>query len=166
MQTYSTQIPGFTIRETTATDIPLIYDFISALAEYEKLSHEVSATAADLNRWIFEEKLAECAIGEYDGKPVGFVLFFKNFSTFLGKPGIYLEDLFVDPNYRGKGFGKALLVFLAGLAYDRGYGRFEWSVLDWNEPSIRFYKGIGAKFMEEWRIMRLSGSDLRSLAGR
>lgn len=156
---------NFQIREGKPGDVELILSFIRELAEYERLSHEVTATAADLEKYLFSpERKAEVIIGFYEGKPVGFALFFHNFSTFLGKPGIYLEDLFVKEEYRGRGFGKALLVYLANLALERDCGRLEWAVLDWNEPSINFYKSIGARIMNEWLINRITGESLLNLA--
>lgn len=153
------------IRAATDADTALILLLIRALADYEKLSHEVVATEAGLREALFGPKpAAEVRIAEWQGKPVGFALFFHNFSTFLGKRGIYLEDLFVLPDFRGKGIGKALLVHLAGLATARGCGRFEWSVLDWNKPSIDFYKGLGAREMSDWRIYRTDGANLAKLA--
>ena len=153
------------IREAEIEDVPLIFDFIKKLAAYERLSHELVATEADLERYLFEEeKVAEVLLG-YAGKvPVGFALFFHNFSTFLGKPGIYLEDLFVLEDYRGKGYGKKLLASLAALALERNCGRLEWAVLDWNEPSIEFYKSLGARMMDEWIINRMTGDSLVKLA--
>ncbi len=162
-QTDSTRV--FTIRNAELKDVPLVMDFINGLAEYEKLSHEVVATEADLERHLFgDERVAEVLLG-FEGKvPVGFALFFHNFSTFLGKPGIYLEDLFVLEEYRGKSYGKKLLAKLAALALERNCGRLEWAVLDWNEPSIKFYKTLGASTLDEWLINRLSGKDLAKLA--
>ena len=158
------QLEDFNIRCTSEEDIPTILGFIKALAEYERLSHEVVTTEEVLRQYLFEKKFAETVIAEYKGKPVGFALYFHNFSTFVGKAGVYLEDLFVKPEYRGNGFGKALLVHLAKLAKERDCGRFEWSVLDWNDPSIKFYESIGASMMKEWRIMRVSGEALTTLA--
>jgi GNAT superfamily N-acetyltransferase len=157
----------FTIRKAIKEDVLLILDFIKKLAEYERLSHEVVATPADLDRYLFgDEKVAEVVIG-YEGElPVGFALFFHNFSTFLGKPGIYLEDLFVIEEHRGKGYGTKLLAHLAAIAIERNCGRLEWAVLDWNEPSIEFYKSLGAKMMDEWIVNRMSGENLVHLAGR
>ena len=155
----------FEIRSASKEDTPLILTFIKELAEYEKLSHEVVATEKDLEKYLFSnDKVAEVVIGYYRDTPVGFALFFHNFSTFVGKPGIYLEDLYVRKEYRGKGFGKKLLTYLANLAVERNCGRLEWAVLDWNEPSINFYKSLGARIMNEWLINRVSGDSLQSLA--
>ena len=157
----------FTIRKAEKTDVPVILDFIKKLAEYERLSHEVVATLADLERYLFgDEKVAEVLIGYEEELPVGFALFFHNFSTFLGKPGIYLEDLFVLDEHRGKGYGKKLLASLASLAMERNCGRMEWAVLDWNEPSIEFYKSLGARMMDEWIVNRMTGESLTELAGK
>ncbi|MCB0360680.1 MAG: GNAT family N-acetyltransferase, partial [Bdellovibrionales bacterium] len=135
------------------------------LAEYERLSHEVVSSEADLAEALFGERpYAEVVIGEYKQSPVSFALFFHNYSTFVGKPGLYLEDLYVKPEMRGKGFGKVMLAYLARLARERGCGRFEWSVLDWNEPALQFYRSIGAVPMDEWTVQRLDGSALEQLA--
>ena len=153
------------IRFATPADLPLIAQFIRDLAEYEKLSHEVRFDEATLAAHLFGERpYAEVIIGEIDGVPRGFALFFHNFSTFEGRPGIYLEDLFVRPDARGAGLGKALLARLAHIAVDRGCARLEWAVLDWNAPSIAFYKGLGAKFMDEWTVMRVDDAALADLA--
>lgn len=147
--------------------MPLILQFIRGLAEYERLAHECVADEATLKKTLFgERKVAEVVIGYDHDKPVCFALFFHNFSTFLGRPGIYLEDLFVNPDQRGKGFGKAMLAYLAKLAVERECGRLEWSVLDWNEPAIKFYKSLGAKPMDEWTIFRVTGDALTQLAGQ
>jgi len=160
-----TRIDGFEIRKATRKDVPLVLDFIRKLAVYEKLSHEVVATKEMLDKHLFgEEKVAEVVIGYDHGIPVGFALYFFNFSTFLARPGIYLEDLYVLEEHRGKGFGKALLTCLARLAVEKGCGRLEWAVLDWNEPSIEFYKSLGAKLMNEWITHRVSGDELNALA--
>lgn len=160
-----TSIPGFTIRFVIKPDVDLILNFIKELAEYEKLLHEVEATEALLKEYLFgSEPKAEVLIGEYNGEPVGFALFFHNFSTFLGKPGIYLEDLFVKKEARGKGFGKSMLNFLARLAVERECGRLEWSVLDWNKPAISFYKKLGAEAMDDWTVYRVTGNSLKELA--
>jgi GNAT superfamily N-acetyltransferase len=162
-----TQIPGFVIREASVADVPLILAFIRDLAEYEKLLHEVVATEETLRETLFgDRRVAEVVIGYLDSQPVSFALFFHNFSTFLGRPGIYLEDLFVNPEVRGKGIGKVMLAFLAKLAKDTGCGRLEWWVLDWNEPAIRFYRSIGAIPMDEWTVNRVTGDALDQLASR
>jgi len=147
-------------------DVSLILYFIRELAVYEKMLGEVVATEALLREWIFEKKKAEVIFALEDGTEVGFALFFHNFSTFLGRSGMYLEDLFVRPEYRGRGHGKMLLRTLAGIAMDRGCGRLEWSCLDWNRPSIDFYLSVGAKPMEDWTVYRLTGDTLRHMAGR
>ena len=153
------------IREATEDDVPLILSFIRELAEYEKLAHEVVATEDGLREGLFgERRYAEVLIAEHDGSPAGFALFFHNFSTFLGKPGIYLEDLYVNPVFRGTGIGKKLLVHLARLAKRRGCGRLEWWVLDWNEPAIGFYESLDATAMDDWTVYRLAGKALEDLA--
>lgn len=150
-----------TIRNATPDDAGVILSFIRALADYEKLSDQVTATEDDLRSSLFGERTVAEVLLAYQGEvPVGFALFFHNYSTFLGKTGIYLEDLFVKPEYRKKGYGKALLVHLARLANQRGCGRFEWSVLDWNAPSIEFYRGLGARPLDEWTMFRLDGDAL------
>ncbi len=154
----------FKIREAGKDDVPVILSFIKELAEYEKLSNEVKATEDMLRRNLFEKKYAEVLIGELNSEPVGFALFFHNFSTFLGKPGIYLEDLYVMKKYRGRGFGRKMLSYLAKLTAERDCGRLEWSVLDWNKPAIDFYLSIGAVPMEDWTVYRLTGKELSSLA--
>jgi GNAT superfamily N-acetyltransferase len=154
------------IRPATSADLPLIAELIRALADYEKLAHEVRFDPAVLSEKLFGERpYAEVIIGGIDAVPQGFALFFHNFSTFEGKPGIYLEDLFVRPEARGSGLGKALLAHLAKLAIERDCARLEWAVLDWNEPSIGFYRSLGARAMDEWTTMRLDGADLRALGG-
>jgi GNAT superfamily N-acetyltransferase len=153
------------IRAAQPGDVPLVLDFIRRLAEYEKLAHEVVATEAELRRWLFGERpYAEVVIAEQDGSPAGFALFFHNFSTFLGRPGLYLEDLFVAPEHRGHGIGRALLAHLARLAVERGCGRLEWWVLDWNEDAIRFYRSLGAVPMDDWTVFRVAGEALHTLA--
>ncbi len=153
------------IERATEKDIDLILGFIHELAEYEHLSNEVVVTPALLRDSLLgKNPVAEVVIGYYDNTPVGFAVFFHNFSTFLGRPGIYLEDLYVRPHARGKGVGRALLVYLAELAKERNCGRLEWSVLNWNEPAIRFYKSLGAICMDEWRVYRLAGEALDALA--
>jgi GNAT superfamily N-acetyltransferase len=157
--------PHLVIREAGPADLPLIAGFIRALAEYEKLAHEVRFDEASLARHLFGPRpMAEVIIGEIGGTPQGFALFFHNFSTFEGKPGIYLEDLFVTPEARGGGLGKALLVHLARLALERDCARVEWWVLDWNEPSIGFYRKLGARSMDDWTVMRLDGEALERFA--
>lgn len=164
--TFETKVPGFRMRFAEAADAGLVLEFIQALADYEKLSHEVVATEADLRENLFGGRPnAEALIGYFEDTPVSFALFFHNFSTFLGRSGIYLEDLFVQPEYRGQGFGGAMLAYLAKLARERECGRLEWSVLDWNEPAKGFYKRIGAVPMDEWTVNRLSGEALEKLAG-
>ncbi|MDT3697657.1 MAG: GNAT family N-acetyltransferase [Ignavibacterium sp.] len=150
-------INNINIRFAEKSDTPIIYSLIKKLAEYEKLSDIVITTEEKLKQSIFDnEKFVEVLIAEFDGKAVGYALFFKNYSTFLGKAGIYLEDLFVLPNYRGKGIGKSLLKKIISIAKERDYGRVEWSVLDWNVSAIDFYKKIGAKPLEEWIAFRLT----------
>lgn len=156
----------FAIRFAQEADAGLILDFIKVLAEYEKMADQVVATEALLREWLFEKKQAEVLIGELNGKPVGFALFFHNFSTFLGRAGIYLEDLYVLPEYRGRGFGKGFLKKLAQLALERGCGRLEWWCLDWNQPSIDFYRSLGAQPMDEWTVYRVTGDTLTGLAGQ
>ncbi len=152
-------------RPATPADVPTIVMFIEELAAYEKLSHECRATVPALTAGLFGPRpYAEALMAELNGTSVGFALFFHNFSTFLAKPGIYLEDLYVRESARGRGAGKALLTALAKLAVERGCGRLEWSVLDWNAPSIAFYKLLGAKPMDEWTVYRLTGDELTSLA--
>ena len=153
------------IERATEKDIPLILTFIKELAEYERLSEQCVATEALLHETLFrEKKFAEVVIAYYHDEPAGFELFFHNFSTFLARPGIYLEDLFVFPKFRGKGIGKALLVYLARIAKERNCGRFEWAVLDWNEPSIAFYKKLGAIPLDDWTTFRVTEKALDALA--
>ena len=155
------------IRPATPADLPLIAQLIRDLAEYEKLAQEVRFDDAVLGTKLFGPRpYAEVVIGELDGEPQGFALFFHNFSTFEGRPGIYLEDLFVRPAARGSGLGKALLAHLAALALERDCARLEWSVLDWNEPAIGFYKALGARLMDEWTVMRVDGGALARLGAR
>jgi len=155
------------IRPATPADLPLIAQFIRDLADYEKLAHEVRFDEATLGDRLFGARpYAEVVIGEIDGAPKGFALFFHNFSTFEGKPGIYLEDLFVRPAARGSGLGKALLAHLAKLCVERDCARLEWSVLDWNAPAIGFYRSLDAKLMDEWTVMRVDGDALTTMAGR
>lgn len=157
--------PEIALRAATPADIPQILDFIRGLAEYEKLAHEAVATPALLETHLFGERpAAEVVIAEADGVPAGFALFFHSFSTFLGQPGLYVEDLFVLPGHRGLGIGRRLMVHLAQLAVARGCGRFEWSVLDWNEPAIRLYRSLGAVGLDEWTVQRVTGEALQALA--
>jgi GNAT superfamily N-acetyltransferase len=154
------------IASATKADVPLILSLIKELAEYEKLAHEVVATEDILKETLFGSRpYAEVVIAAYDQQPVGYALFFHSFSTFVGRPGLYLEDVYVRPSMRGKGIGKAMLVYLARLAVERKCGRFEWSVLNWNEPSIGFYRSLGAVPMDEWTVYRLAGESLQRLAG-
>ena len=154
-----------TIRYARESDIPQILQFIRKLANYENMLDDVVATEDLLREWIFEKKKAEVILASENGENVGFALFFHNFSTFLGRAGIYLEDLFVEPEHRGKGVGKALLQRLAQITMERGCGRLEWSCLDWNKPSIDFYLSLGAMPMDQWTVYRLTGDTLRRMAG-
>ncbi len=159
-----TKIEGFRLRFAKEQDTSLILHFIKELANYEKMLDEVVATEQTLRESLFEKKCAEVIIAEYRNEPVGFALFFHNFSTFVGRPGLYLEDLYIKKEMRGKGFGKIILSFLAHLAVERNCGRMEWSCLNWNEPSIQFYKKMGAIPMDEWTVYRLHGQSLEKLA--
>ena len=155
------------IRPAPTNDVPLVLAFIRELAEYEKLAHEVRATEDQVRATLFGEKsVAEVVIASLDGRPVGFAVFFPNYSTFLGRPGLYLEDLFVRPEARGLGVGRELLAYLARLTVERGWGRLEWRVLDWNEPSIAFYKKLGAEPLDDWTVFRVTGEALTLLARR
>ena len=154
------------IRSATEQDVPVILDLIKQLAEYERLSDKVIATEQRIRETLFGERpAAEVLLASLDGEIVGFAVFFTNYSTFLAKPGLYLEDLFVKPHARGKGLGKALLARLAKIAIERECGRVEWSVLNWNEPSIRFYEALGAVALSDWTTYRLTGDSLAKLAG-
>ena len=155
---------GVEFRYAERKDCGLILSFIKALAEYEKMSDEVVATEELLEEWLFDKKSAEVIFACEDGKEVGFALFFHNFSTFLGRAGLYLEDLYILEDYRGKGYGKAMLKKLAQIAVERGCGRLEWSCLDWNRPSIDFYLSLGAEPMDEWTAYRVTGDTLQKLA--
>ena len=156
-----------TFRPGTAEDVPLILSFVRALAEYERLAHEVEATEADLRDTLFGPRpYAEVMFAVLDGKEVGFALFFHNYSTFLGRPGLYLEDLYVRDAFRGRGLGKALLRRLAQRCVDEGLPRLQWWVLNWNRPAIDFYASLGAEPMAEWTVFRLSGDALATLARR
>ena len=154
----------FAIRPAATSDVATIMDLIRQLAVYEKLEHMITGNDAMMREALFgAQPSCQCAIAEEDGKPVGFALYFTTFSTFLCKPGLYLEDLFVIPAARGKGYGKQLLKHLAHIAHTRDCGRFEWRVLDWNEPSIRFYKSLGATIMPEWHLVRMTELELAAL---
>lgn len=153
-----------TFRFAGREDVEVILEFIKALAEYEKMEDEVVATPELLEEWIFDKQKAEVIFAVANGEEVGFALFFHNFSTFLGRSGIHLEDLFVKPEYRGKGYGKALLIKLSQITVERGCGRLEWECLDWNEPSIAFYKSLGAVPMDGWTTYRLTGETLENLS--
>ena len=157
-------MPELTFRFAEERDCALILQFIQGLAEYERMADQVIATETLLQEWVFEKKKAEVLFACEDGHEVGFALFFHNFSTFLGRAGIYLEDLFVLPEHRGKGFGKAILQQLAKIAVERDCGRLEWACLDWNRPSIDFYLSLGAAPMDEWTTYRLTGVTLQKLA--
>jgi GNAT superfamily N-acetyltransferase len=155
------------IRPAAPADVPLILGFIRGLATYEKLLDEVAATEERLHATLFPavgQPAAECVLADADGEPAGFAIFFANYSTFLAKPGLYLEDLFVNPTQRGRGIGRALLLHLARLAHQRGCGRMEWTVLDWNQPAIDFYESLGARRLREWQICRLTGAALQQYA--
>ena len=157
--------PDLTLRLATVDDAGLILEFIQGLAEYEKLAHEVVADEKRLKESLFgNHPAAEVVVADWGAEPAGFALFFHNSSTFLARPGLYLEDLFVKPEHRGRGIGKALLARLAAIAVERGCGRFEWSVLDWNESAIRFYENLGARAMNGWTIFRVTGDALSNLA--
>ncbi len=158
------KIGAISFRYAKRKDVPLILEFIKQLAEYEKMLDEVVADEKLLEEWIFDKKKAEVIFAVVDNKEVGFALFFHNFSTFLGRAGIYLEDLFVQPQYRGKGYGKAILKKLAQIAVERGCGRLEWWCLDWNKPSIDFYLSLGAEPMRDWTVYRLAGDTLQNMA--
>jgi GNAT superfamily N-acetyltransferase len=165
--TIKTKVPDFTLRPAAETDCAEILSFIKGLAAYEKLSHEVAATEEKLRQTLFGPRpAAEVIIGEYRDEPVAFALFFHSYSTFLAQPGIYLEDLFVEPAWRACGFGRALLSYLAQLTLERDCARLEWSVLDWNEPAIGFYHALGAQPMDEWTVRRVTGQTLEDLAAR
>ena len=155
---------NLTFRNAERKDTLLILQFIKELADYEKMLNEVVADEATLETWIFDKQKAEVIFALHDGKEVGFALFFHNFSTFLGRAGIYLEDLYVKPECRGKGYGKALLKKLASIAMERGCGRLEWWCLDWNKPSIDFYLSLGAEAMSDWTVYRIAGDTLTQLA--
>jgi GNAT superfamily N-acetyltransferase len=161
----ATPLPNLTIQPATPADVPILFDLVKALADYERLSHEVTGTPEALQAHLFGPRpYAEAILARIDQNPVGFALYFYNFSTFLMKPGIYLEDLFVLPDHRRQGIGKAFFQYLAQLALEQGCGRFEWSVLDWNESAINFYKQRGAVMLDDWRTCRVTGVALATLA--
>ena len=151
-------------RDAERKDVPLILQFIKEIAAYEKMSDQVIADETTLETWIFDKEKAEVFFVLEEGKEVGFALYFHNFSTFVGRGGIYLEDVYILPEYRGKGYGKAILKKLAAIAVERGCGRMEWVCLDWNQPSINFYRSLGAEPMEDWTVYRLAGDTLRRVA--
>jgi GNAT superfamily N-acetyltransferase len=160
-----TKNPDVIFRLAEEKDVPLILELIRGIAEYEKLLHEVKTTEEQLRNSLFgERRFAEVILADYKNETAGFALFFHNFSTFVGRPGIYLEDLFIKPHLRGKGIGKLLLTYLGKLAMERNCGRIEWSVLDWNEHAIQFYKKLGAKPMDEWTVFRVDGEVIEKLA--
>ena len=164
MKIYQTKCPGFVIREAQAGDAPLLFELICGLAEYEKMSDAVEGNPETLHKNLFENNQANVLIGEENGVPVCFALYFYNFSTFQCKHGLYLEDLFVKPDYRGKGYGSAMLACLAQKAREEDCGRFEWICLDWNEPAMKVYRKIGAIPLTGWTIQRLTGQPLEDLA--
>jgi GNAT superfamily N-acetyltransferase len=158
---------GLTIQPAAERDVPVIHELIRALADYERLSHVVTATEDDLRETLFGARpAAEAVVARVDGAPAGYALWFHTYSTFLGRRGLYLEDLFVRPEWRGRGIGRSLLAHLAAIAVERGCGRMEWAVLDWNAPAIGFYQELGASPLEEWKIFRLTGEPLAALARR
>ena len=163
MRRYNTNIEGFTLRETSENDLSLILGFIKEIAEYEKLSHAVDATEESLKKYVFEKRRAEVLIVEKDENPIGYVVYFYNFSTFTGTSGLYLEDVFIRSEYRGMGLGKEIFKILGKLAREEGGKRMEWVCLNWNEPSKKFYKGLGAISMDEWITFRLTEDYIREL---
>jgi GNAT superfamily N-acetyltransferase len=164
---FATRVPDLLLRPAVPADVPVILRFIRELAEYEKLTHQVVADEAALTATLFGDRpYAEVVLAELSGEPVGFALFFHNYSTFLGLPGLYLEDVYVPPDFRGRGVGGSLLTCLARIAVERGCGRMEWSVLDWNQPAIDFYRSLGAAPMDEWTVYRLTGDALAKLEHR
>ena len=163
---FQTKVPGFTIRFAHEGDEAQILQFIQHLADYERLSSELLATEDVLHESLFVKRQAEVIIGEMNGEPVAFALFFHNFSTFLGKANVYLEDLFVEERYRGRGLGQCMFACLASIAIERGCERLDWWCLDWNEPSIAFYKRMGARPMSDWTVYRIEGPTLQELSGK
>ncbi|MGL5151468.1 MAG: GNAT family N-acetyltransferase [Clostridium sp.] len=164
MKYIDTNIEGFKLRTTVKEDSQLILALIKEIAVYEKMLDEVVATEESICESIFEKKEAEVLIGEFNGEPIGYALYFFNFSTFIGKAGFYLEDIYIKPEYRGRGIGKEIFRTLGKIAYEKGCKRMEWSCLDWNEPSINFYKGLGAIPMSEWTVYRLTEENIEKLA--
>lgn len=164
MKYFDTPIKDFKLRSTSKEDISLIFHYIKQLAEYEHMTADVVATQEGLTKSIFDQKKAEVLIAEYLGEPVGFALYFYNYSTFLGKANIYLEDLFIEEKHRNKGFGKAIFYVLAQICVSQGCGRLDWSVLNWNTPSIEFYKKLGARPIDDWTTYRLEKEELLNLA--
>lgn len=164
MKYIETGIREFKLRTTEKEDSKLILDLIKEIAVYEKMLDQVVATEDSIRESIFEKKEAEVLIGEYNGEPMGYALYFLNYSTFIGRAGFYLEDIYIKPEYRGKGIGKEIFKALGKIAYDRGCKRMEWVCLNWNEPSIKFYESLGAEAMSEWTIYRLSGDNIKKLA--
>lgn len=163
---YRMNLEGIRIVPATESDVAVVYSFIRKLAEYEKLLDQVTATEDMLRETLFgERRVAEVVLAYFNEEPVGFALYFHNFSTFVGRAGIYLEDLFVEPAHRGKGIGKALLTHVAKIAVERKCGRFEWAVLDWNTPAINFYRSLGAVPLDDWTLFRVTGDALAKLAG-
>lgn len=163
--TIKTTIHGLVLRKALVEDVSLILDFIKALADYERMSDEVMATEETVRKTLFgDTPYAEVILAEFEGKAAGFALFFHNYSTFVSKPGLYLEDIFIYPEYRGKGIGKLMMQYLARLTVERDCGRFEWSCLKWNKPSLDFYDSLGAVKMNDWIILRVSGKNLFDLA--
>jgi GNAT superfamily N-acetyltransferase len=160
----ATQVQGLRIREATEGDAELIFGLIRELAEYEKLAHKVAGDPETLRRSLFEQRAAEALVLELDGEPVGYAIFFTTFSTFECRSGIWLEDVYVQPAHRRAGIGRAVMEHLAALALERGHIRFEWCALDWNEPALEFYKGLGATRLEDWRMLRLEREEMRALA--
>jgi GNAT superfamily N-acetyltransferase len=164
---HTPHLHALSVRAVRETEVDLVFAFIRELAQYERLADQVTATRDDIHAALFGPRpYAEAVLGCIDGEPCGFALFFHNFSTFVGKPGLYLEDLYVRPAARGRGLGSALLAWLARLALERGCGRFEWAVLDWNEPALKVYRGLGARAADEWILYRLSGEPLATLAAK
>jgi GNAT superfamily N-acetyltransferase len=162
----SEKIYGFTLRPAREDDVPLLYQYLFELATYEKIAHEFKVTQEMLRHAIFERKLTEALMAEFNGEPAGFALYFFNFSSFIGLPGLYLEDIYIRPQYRGKGFGKIVLSHLANTAIEQNCWGMEWTVLDWNTPSVEFYEKLGAFNRKGWQIFRLKGEALANLAGK